>query len=497
MWVMIEDWSTDLGCYGTKGISTPNIDRLASEGMLYTNAYTTSSVSSASRSAMMTGYYQNYIHAENHRAATIEEKAELPEGIVPMPWLMREAGYHTHLMSWKTDCNFLPNTKEEFFEDVTDWRTRQEGVPFFRANCQEDEPFFARITFKGTHRPWLRDSIRPIAPEDVEIPPYYLDNEFIRRDWANGYEQMQICDREVGELLDRLKEEGLYDNTIVIFMADNGRCHFRGKQFLYEPGCKVPMIIRWPGHIEPGSVCDDLVLSLDICKTLVDMAGAEPQVPYHGVNLFDGSTAKREYLFTSRDRMDLTHDKMRAVRDTAGMKLIHNLMPERAYLQFKAYKEMAYPALAEMQYHYMNDELNEVQSRFFAATKPEYELYDLNADPYEINNLCDDEAYAEDFERLKAELEMWQKEVLCEGEISEDFLAEDIYPVTNPETNVAVFVDKNKDKYDYLKYGWPSWYPTRTKEQWKAVRDTWVDYVFRDPKLEMTRPVINPYIGTK
>ena len=221
LWITIEDWSADLSCYGTKGVHTPNVDRLAKEGIRYQWAFTTSPVCSTSRSAMMTGFHQNYIGANQHRE---QHKKPLPHGIKPIPHLFAEAGYFTALMSRKTDCNFVPNSRDELFMG-RDWRERKSG-----------QPFFARISFGGTHRLWNRDPRRPIDTKDVELPPYYPDTEFCRRDWANGLEQMQLVDRQVGELLKRLEKEGLAENTIVFFIGDHGRCHIRGKQFLYDGG---------------------------------------------------------------------------------------------------------------------------------------------------------------------------------------------------------------------------------------------------------------------
>ena len=490
LWVMLEDWSTDAGCYGTKGVHTPNIDKLASEGILYTNAYTTAPVSSASRSAMMTGYYQNFVHGNQHRLAS-EDKQPLPEGVVPVPHLMKANGYYTQLMHYKTDCNYTPFAPADLFEDTRYWDKRNPEEPFFTGgNTQrkEGQPFFARMTFHGTHRTWKRDPERPIATEDVELPPYYYDNDFVRRDWANGLEQLQLCDRELGELMEQIDKEGLRENTIVIFLADNGRCHIRGKQFLYEPGVKVPMIIRWPGKIKPGQRSDVMVNTLDIVKTVIDLAGAKTQIPLHGMNLFGNEINEREYLFFARDRMDETHDAMRSVRSKDGLKLIHNLMPERPYLQYNQYKETSYPVLAEMNYLYLTGQLNEVQARFFAATKPEYELYDLNNDPYEINNLADDAEYAAQKATLLAALNDWRTNTIHDQGVSDDFRALNIYPEQCPEVSTDAFIAKTYGQYDVKRYGWPAFYPTRSAEEWKTIRDLWKEYIYRDASVPPVRP---------
>ena len=156
IWICIEDWSADLSCYGTKGIHTSPVDKLASEGIRYENAFTTSPVCSTSRSAMMTGFHQNCIRAHQHRT---HEKKPLPHGIKPVPHLFLEAGYYTAIMTCKTDCSFVPNIRDELFTG-TDWKERKEG-----------QSFFARVTFGGTHRSWNRAPQRPISTKDVELPP--------------------------------------------------------------------------------------------------------------------------------------------------------------------------------------------------------------------------------------------------------------------------------------------------------------------------------------
>ncbi len=474
LWITIEDWSPDLSCYGTKGISTPHVDQLAAEGIRFERAFTTSPVCSTSRSAMMTGFHQNYIGAHQHRT---DDKKPLPYGIRPIPHLLADAGYYTCLMSWKTDCNFLPDKKQDLFMGV-DWKDREPG-----------QPFFARITFGGTHRAWNRDPKRPINIEDVELPPYYPDTPFIRRDWANGLEQMQLVDREVGALLKRLEDEGLADNTLVFFIADHGRCHIRGKQFLYDEGTRIPMIMRWPGHVEPRQVNDDLVMAIDICATVLEVAGVTPPVPLHGISLFSDDLKDRRYTFAARDKMDDTHDAMRSIR-SKNYKLIQNLMPERAYCQLSFYKEGAYPPLAELNVLNLEGKLTPEQAAFMSAHKPPVELFDLRNDPYEVHNVADDPEYADVKAKLLAELERWRKEVIHDQGVSDAFRGVGVFPETCPTPTVGEWVQNNADEYDFKTNGVPSWYPTRTLDEWRKVRRIWEPWVFREPNSKMKRPVI-------
>ncbi|MEM1062469.1 MAG: sulfatase, partial [Planctomycetota bacterium] len=469
----IEDWGPDLSCYGTPAIETPHVDALAAEGIRYEWAFTTSPVCSTSRSAMMTGFHQNFIGAHQHREV---DKQPLPDGIKPIPHLLEEAGYFTVLMSNKTDCNFVPNRKSELFMGG-DWSEREPG-----------QPFFARITFHDTHRAWQRDAVRPIDADDVALPPYYADTPFIRRDWANGLEQMQRVDRKVGQLLRRLEDEGLVDSTLVFFTGDHGRCHIRGKQFLYDGGIRVPLIVRWPGRVPAGRVSDDLVCSLDICATVLAAAGVAAPVPLHGVDLFGDGLGERKYIFAARDKMDSVHDAMRAIR-SHDFKLILNLMPERPWCQYSNYKERSYPALAEMNVLNLRGELTPEQAAFFAASKPEVELFDLRKDPFEVHNVADDPAYAAVRDELLVELESWRTDVIADEGTSDVFrFGSRVFPSDRPTTTVDAWVKANGRDYDFGEIGWPAWYPTRTLEEWETARALWEPYVMREPGENVARP---------
>lgn len=443
VWIMLEDWSIDLGCYGNDVVQTPHVDKLASEGELFRTAFCTAPVCSSSRSAMLTGFHQNYIGGHQHDTRG-DDKKPLPYGIQTMPFQLREAGYFTALqISGKTHHNF----DADLGFAGRDWSERQPG-----------QPFFAQITLTGTHRPWSRDPLAPIDAADVNLPPYYADTPMARRDWANGLEQMQLCDREVGEILQRLEDEGIADQTLVILIGDNGRCHIRGKQFLYEPGLQVPLIVKWPGQIKPGLINDDLVSMIDVTATIFDAAGVTPSVPIHGRNLWSEDVQNREYIFAARGRMGLTHDAMRSVR-TDRFKLIHNLMPERAWLQYSGYKEDNYPMLAEMSVLYLQGQLNETEARFFAPRKPEFELFDLEADPHEVSNLADDPRFAATKDELLRQLYAWRDSIEDQG-VSDDF------------------------RFG----GRPDTYPTRTLEGWQERTAAWQDYVFRDPAENVPHP---------
>ena len=257
-------------------MQTPNIDKFASEGTLFTNAFVTCPVCSPSRSAIITGRYQTSFGAHNHRS---KRDTPLPEHIRLITDYFRDAGYYTcnspgppFDKPGKTDFNFQRNG---VFDGI-DWTQRAEGQPFYGQNNITD-----------THRNFTPDPQNPIDPNAVEIPPYYPDHPLIRKDWAMYLESVQVFDRKVGQVLQRLEDEGLADNTIVFIIADHGRAHIRDKQFLYDGGIGIPCIVRWPGHIDAGVVSDELVSGIDFAPTSLSLAGLDNPPEMEG-NIFLG-----------------------------------------------------------------------------------------------------------------------------------------------------------------------------------------------------------------
>ena len=408
LWLIAEDFCPELGCYGTSLVKTPNIDKLSREGGRYANAFTPAPVCSASRSGFMTGMYQTSIGAHQHRS---NRNKPLPENVKVITDYFRAAGYFTcncgggnWKRSGKTDFNF--KVSKPF--DGTDWRQRKAG-----------QPFYAQVNFGETHRNFKKDPENPIDPDKVKLPPYYPDHPVARQDWADYLECAQVLDKKVGEVLKRLQEDGLADNTIVFFFGDNGRPHIRGKQFLYEGGIHVPLIIRWPGHIKAGTVIDELISAIDFGPTCLSLAGIEPPGHMQGQVFLRPKAQKREYIVAARDRCDGTYDRIRCVR-TKRFKYIRNFFPDRPYTQFNAYKKSQYPVLTLMEVLYANGKLTRQQARFMAPVRDAEELYDLLDDPYELHNLVDEPKHQTVLNELRNTLNKWIKESGDQGETLED-----------------------------------------------------------------------------
>jgi N-sulfoglucosamine sulfohydrolase len=422
VWILGDDLGPELACYGDPLVKTPNLDKLAAEGIRFTNAHTTGPVCSASRSAMITGIYQTTTGTHNHRSHR-NDGYKLPDGVVPFTDLLRTAGYYTvNLKSadglgvGKTDFNF--NIDHPVY-DGKDWSERK-----------KDQPFFAIVNFNEPHRgpswPQARKQlpkVELIDPAKVKLPPYYPDTPLARDDWANYLDAIHNLDRKIGRILQRLKDEGIADNTIVFFLGDNGRCHVRDKQWVYDGGTHIPLIVRWPGHFKAGEVRDDLLVAIDFTATTLKLAGVDPPANVQGrVFLGEAAAPPRPFIVTARDRCDETEDRIRCVR-TKEFSYIRNYFPDRPYTQPNAYKERQYPVLQELKDLHKAGKLTPEQEHFMAAKRPAEELYDLKADPHEVHNLAADPMYDAKRKEMGAILDNWIKETHDQGEKPEEPLA--------------------------------------------------------------------------
>ena len=414
LWLIAEDAGPDFGCYGNPAARTPNIDRLAAASRVYRHAFSTASVCSASRSALMTGVFQTRIGASHHRSHR-SEGHPLPSGVKLITERMRDAGYFTaNLRELPPDLGFQGTAK-------TDWNFTKPAKPFDASNWSELKshgPFFAQINLEEAHRVYHRDPIHPTDPAKVSLPPYLADDPIIRADWAAYLDSLAALDAKVGAVLNWLKRDGLAENTVIFFFADNGREDFRGKYYAYEQGFNVPLLVHWPSMVAAGSTTDELVSLLDVHATTLALAGVTAD-GLDGAPIFGPGAKARDHVFGARDRIDDTPDRVRTVRD-ARYKYIRNFKPEHPYLQRMAYAEVTNPSYNRMRKLFAEGKLNAAQTKFMASRRPAEELYDLQNDPFELHNLADSPANRATLEHLRGVLGAWLKETNDESALAED-----------------------------------------------------------------------------
>lgn len=338
---------------------------------------------------------------------------------------LHRAGYRicwpTRSRFGKTDFNFA--IPAGAFDVVTDWTQDVPKVPFFG---------FFNITTSHESQirapaPAMARNLARVTPEErhdparMRVPRYHPDTPAVRRDLANYYDLVTAVDHKIGDVLDALDRAGVADNTVVILTGDHGRGLPRSKRWVYDSGTHVPLIVRWPGRIAPGSVRDDIVTFLDLPATTLDLAGVPVPPEFQGrVILGPHKAPPRDYAFAARDRMDETFDRIRGVRGPR-FHYIRNFHPELPYAQRVAYGELM-PTMQEWRRLHAERKLDPIQDAFFAPTKPAEELYDTEADPDEVHNLAADPAHRETLLTMRAALDRWIAETNDLGAIPEEEL---------------------------------------------------------------------------
>ncbi len=414
LWISCEDISPRLGCYGETTANTPNLDHLATEGIRYTHAFTCHGVCAPSRTGIITASYPIALGANHMRS-----KANLPPQIKPFPQYLRQAGYYCTNNS-KTDYNLVWDQKSTWDETS--------GKAHWKNRPDKTQPFFAVFNLTMTHESkiwksgWkdvvsdLKESERH-RPEDMIVPPLYPDTLAVREDLARLADIITVMDRNVGLLLKELDDAGLADDTIVMFWSDHGDGMPRAKRWPYDSGTHVPMIVRVPEKYKamasvgaPGSTNDRLINLIDLGPTVLSLAGvAIPEGLSGQPFLGTAQPPDREFIYGARDRIDERFDLVRTVRNR-DFRYVRNLMPWRPALQNITYSEQN-ATRQEMRKLLAEGKLAPQSAQWFQTPRAAEELYDLNADPWELVNLAKDPSHAATLKALSAECDSWQLEV--------------------------------------------------------------------------------------
>jgi arylsulfatase A-like enzyme len=422
LWIYLEDMNPRFGCYGDKTVPTPNMDKLARDGVLFERSYVPTPVCGPTRSALITGKMPTTIGVHN-----FESQVELPgylEGNT-LPEIFQRNGYQTfnrgkthYMFAFDYDNLFTRLPFRGSFagmdaspDDYAPWR----GLP------DKGKPFFGQIQLVGDKNSNFEVLPALVPPESVaeKIIPIYPKNEVSMRKMAHHYNCVAMTDLEVGIIMELLKEDGLLDNTIVFLFSDHGEDMPRSKQWCYEDGLRVPFIIRAPKNLaraKSNSRREDLVCLLDASATSLAFANIGIPGWYDSKDLFD-KNFKREFVVSNKDRMGYNIDRVRALTTDDGYRYIRNYMLDRPYTQLSFFSEGA--VMINMKELFAKGELSDAQARFFSNYRPAEELYHLKDDPYEINNLAHIPDYQAKLMELRGILENWVKETDDQGQYPE------------------------------------------------------------------------------
>ncbi len=436
LWLSAEDMDASLGCYGDPDAVTPNIDRLAAEGVRFTRAFTVAPVCAPNRSCIITGMYPSTL-GSLHMRSSGEGRGKpglpaLPDAVRCFPEYLRRAGYYC-TNNVKEDYNFGPVPPESWDESsaTAHWKNRQDA----------EQPFFAVFNYTGTHESQVRETGAALAkltsglaggerhdPASVRVPPYHPDTPAVRRQWANYHDLVTTLDHWVAGHLKALEEAGLAEDTLVVFWSDHGAGLPRHKRWLYDQGTHIPLIVRAPKGMQealglmPGSVYERLVSTVDFAPTMLSIAGVSVPAHLQGqAFLGPNPPAPREFVFAARDRMDERSDTMRSVRDER-FRYIRNYQPWLPYSQYIDYCERG-DIQKELRRLAAEKALPAGCAWFALMAKPAEELYDTQVDPYALNNLASDAAYAGTLARLRAAQSKWIRDTRDLGFLPEPELA--------------------------------------------------------------------------
>jgi N-sulfoglucosamine sulfohydrolase len=441
VWISNEDMSPRLGAYGDRLARTPVLDRLASQSIRYTRAFTTAPVCAPSRAAIITGLYQTTLGA-HHMRTTEDTVRELPGPYLAVPPFfvkafpeyLRGAGYYTSNRV-KTDYQFgTPFTIWDEVSPTAHWRGRPDRTT----------PFFAVFNLIVTHESQIFPSSparkgKPLVtdPKAIAVPPYYPDTPLVREELARMYDNIADMDAQVGEILAQLEEDGLADDTIVFYWSDHGDGVPRAKRSLYDSGLRVPLMIRWPASLggpSAGLVRDELVSSIDFAPTVLALAGLEIPTHLQGrVLIGPRATPAPALVFAARDRMDIEYDMMRSARD-ARFLYIRNFAPELPYAGHIVYRNQS-AIMQEWLRLSAARTLTGPAALWMRNSRPAEELYDTAADPHQIENLADRPAHRPTLLRMRTAVNTWMTATRDQGLVNEPEMIERMWPGgRQPET---------------------------------------------------------------
>lgn len=442
LWIFSEDLSPYMGCYDdpiNKGF-TPVIDKFAADGVLFKRAYVPAPVCSACRSAMITGVMQTTTGTHQHRSSRAPEgqivpedtRILLPKGMKTIPELMREAGYFT-FNSGKDDYNFhYDRTKLYTVGSKPNYKPGQNGWQgnhaehnlsitknTWNARTDKKQPWFGQIEIKGgkANARYTRKG-QVLKAGDVPLPPYFPDTPAIRNAWTTHYNAARGADVRVEAIMKQLEADGELDNTIIFFFSDHGNNQsIRHKQFCYEGGVHIPFMIKGDHPaLKDHGVRNELVNALDIPATTLSFGGAEMPDYLDGQDLFSDDYRAVDHVISARDRCDYTIDRIRTVR-TRNFRYLRNSFPERTMLQAQ-YRDDR-PEVIEMHTAHKAGTLTPYQDKHWFGVRPGEELYDMEKDPHQINNLADDPKFAAELKKHRDLLEAWIKKTDDKGQYPE------------------------------------------------------------------------------
>ena len=428
---VVDDQGRDAGCYGNKEIKTPNLDRLAADGTVFQHAYCTTASCSASRSVILTGLHNHSNGQYGHQHSYHNFHTRL--SVRSLPVLLSEAGYRTASIG---KYHVQPETVYHFdtylkgnqggarnavtmAQKCRAWLGEKSARPFFLYFCTSDphrsgrqagHPL-SRPDFFGNGRKYNGVNEQAFKPGDVSVPPYLPDTPECRRELAQYYQSVARIDQGLGLLVKTLKELKLYDNTLILYLSDNGIAFPGAKTNLYEPGMRLPLVVRAPGQKKRGGSTNAMVSWTDLAPTILAFAGATPKkYKFHGRSFLEALDEENpkgwDEVYASHTFHEITmYYPMRVLRE------------RRFKYTLNIASGLTYPHASDLWASAAWQGVWQRKDRYYGKRtvdaylhRAKHELYDLERDPHEVINLANNPDYAETLKRMQAKLKKWQQQ---------------------------------------------------------------------------------------
>jgi len=406
VWIVAEDITTMLGCYGDPNAYTPNLDEFSKKSVKFTNAYATAPVCAPSRSCIITGEYSTSLGSQHLRS-----EVKIPNTVVPFPKYLKKAGYYV-TNNDKEDYNFVDTTIWHESSKKAHWKNRKEGQPFFSVFnigiTHQSGIFGDDSTYQERISRYV-SRIKTVDPETLKLAPYFPESPTIRKLWARYYTNVQVMDMQFAERIAELEDSGLLDETIVFYYSDHGTGMPRAKRALYDSGLKIPLLVYVPEkyadklNMKPGTSNDRMVSFLDFMPSILELAGIEIPENLNG-NPFisENKPGEKDYVFGTSDRVDEAYEMARTIR-TKKYRYVRNFLPYTPLLQPNFYSDKS-EIMKELSKFRKASDLSAAQQTLFKPKRQPEELYDVESDPYEINNLAADPKYKQILEQMRSKL---------------------------------------------------------------------------------------------
>ena len=455
IWISFEDISPYFSFYGDSTASTPTLNKLAAESVVYTQVYSAAGVCAPSRSAIITGMYPTYMGTNHMRTGkdimgwgkkkykkeygvTDTKGVNIPEysaviqpEIKCFPELMRAEDYY---------CTNNAKTDYQFAAPFTAWDENDTKAHWKHA--PSNKPFFAVFNLNVTHESklWKHKHLPlTVNPKDVKVPPFYPDNDSVRLDIARQYSNIEMLDIQVNKLLQELKDAGQYDNSYIFFFSDHGGAMPRGKREAISSGLHVPFLVKYPKEMNRTGHDDKLISFIDLAPSILDLADIKRPDYMQGKSMFSDS---REYIFAARDRMDEFTTKQRTVSDGHYLYVKH-LIPDEVRYQNIQYR-MKLTSMRNIYKLHKEGKLNETQELWFSALDGDEELYDLQNDPFEINNLAKSKQSQEVLNSFRTVYSKWRTDISDRCQNPESEMLEQMWPNGKQPITSKVITDIHK-----------------------------------------------------